>query len=129
MACTLQRRSARLARDRVARDCRVPAEPRARGLCLRRCRCLVHNHDRAGYGRAARRPGRNVADEAQDVLAVADARGFGRFGVIGGSGGGPHALACAALLHGRVERTACRGWLRWVTAGFLAIGGWWGWKR
>jgi pimeloyl-ACP methyl ester carboxylesterase len=43
----------------------------------------------------------------QDVLAVADAMGFERFGVIGGSGGGPHALACAALLPHRVERAAC----------------------
>jgi pimeloyl-ACP methyl ester carboxylesterase len=63
--------------------------------------------DRAGYGQSTRRPGRTVADEAQDVLAVADAMGFDRFSVIGGSGGGPHALACAALLPGRVERAAC----------------------
>jgi pimeloyl-ACP methyl ester carboxylesterase len=41
--------------------------------------------DRAGYGQSTRRPGRNVADEAQDVLADADAMGFDRFGVIGGS--------------------------------------------
>jgi pimeloyl-ACP methyl ester carboxylesterase len=45
---------------------------------------------------------------ARDVLAVADAMGFERFGVIGGSGGGPHALACAALLPHRVERAACQ---------------------
>lgn len=68
--------------------------------------CFVTT-DRAGYGQASRRPGRRVADEAQDVLAVADALGWGRFGVIGGSGGGPHALACAALLPDRVERAAC----------------------
>src|ERR1700733_1085164 len=54
--------------------------------------------DRAGYGQSARRRGRSVADDAQDVLAVADAMGFERFGVIGGSGGGPHAFACAACL-------------------------------
>ena len=63
--------------------------------------------DRAGYGQSTRRPGRSVADEAFDVLAVADAMGFERFGVTGGSGGGSHALACAALLPGRVERAAC----------------------
>lgn len=63
--------------------------------------------DRAGYGQSTRHPERNVADEAEDVLAVADAMGFELFGVIGGSGGGPHALACAALLPGRVERAAC----------------------
>lgn len=63
--------------------------------------------DRAGYGGSTRRPGRTVADEAGDVLAVADALGLRRFGVTGGSGGGPHALACAALLAGRVERVSC----------------------
>jgi pimeloyl-ACP methyl ester carboxylesterase len=63
--------------------------------------------DRAGYGQSTRRRGRSVADDAQDVLAVADVMGFERFGVIGGSGGGPHALACAALLSHRVERAAC----------------------
>ena len=71
------------------------------------CGVLYVTPDRAGYGQSTRRPGRNVADDAHDVLAVADAMGFERFGVIGGSGGGPHALACAALLAGRVERAAC----------------------
>jgi pimeloyl-ACP methyl ester carboxylesterase len=63
--------------------------------------------DRAGYGQSTRQAGRQVADEAADVLAVADALGLERFGVIGSSGGGPYALACAALLSGRVERAAC----------------------
>jgi pimeloyl-ACP methyl ester carboxylesterase len=36
------------------------------------------------------------------VAAIADALGIGRFAVLGHSGGGPHALACAALLPGRV---------------------------
>lgn len=64
--------------------------------------------DRAGYGLSTRHRGRSVAAEAADVLAVADALGFGEFAVVGGSGGGPHALACAALLAGRVERVACQ---------------------
>lgn len=64
--------------------------------------------DRAGYGLSTRHRGRSVAAEAADVLAVADALGFDRFAVVGGSGGGPHALACAALLAGRVERVACQ---------------------
>ena len=63
--------------------------------------------DRAGYGRSSRHRGRSVADEAWDVLAVADALGFDRFAVVG-SGGEPHALACSALLGGRVERVACQ---------------------
>lgn len=63
--------------------------------------------DRPGYGLSSRKPGRSVAHGAADVLALADALGLDRFGVTGGSGGGPHALACAALLGGRVERAAC----------------------
>lgn len=64
-------------------------------------------HDRAGYGRSDRHHGRNVADEVADVVAIADELGFDRFGVSGGSGGGPHVLACAALLPDRVVRATC----------------------
>ena len=62
--------------------------------------------DRPGYGGSTRRPGRSVADVAEDVRVLADAQGWDRFAVSGGSGGGPHALACAALLPGRVIRCA-----------------------
>jgi pimeloyl-ACP methyl ester carboxylesterase len=65
--------------------------------------CVV-THDRAGYGRSTRRHGRSVADAVDDVVAVADELGFDRFGVTGGSGGGPHALACAALRPDRILR-------------------------
>ena len=68
--------------------------------------CVV-THDRAGYGRSTRRRGRTVADEAEDVVLLADSLGFERFGVSGGSGGGPHVLACAALLPDRVIRATC----------------------
>ena len=68
--------------------------------------CLV-THDRAGYGRSDRRHGRRVADEAADVVVLADHLAFERFGVTGASGGGPRALACAALLPDRVVRAAC----------------------
>ena len=64
-------------------------------------------HDRAEYGRSDRHRGRCVADEAADVAALADELGFDRFGVTGGSGGGPHVLACAALLADRVVRAVC----------------------
>ena len=68
--------------------------------------CFV-THDRAGYGRSDRNHGRRVVDEAGDVKALADELGFDRFGVSGGSGGGPHVLACAALLSDRVVRATC----------------------
>jgi pimeloyl-ACP methyl ester carboxylesterase len=66
----------------------------------------VVTYDRPGYGGSDPRPGRTVADAAADVEAIADALGLERFCVMGTSGGGPHALACAALLPARVARTA-----------------------
>ncbi|WP_296667594.1 alpha/beta fold hydrolase, partial [Demequina sp.] len=59
--------------------------------------------DRPGYGGSTRQEGRCVADVAEDVAAVADELGVERFAVVGHSGGGPHALACAASLGGRVR--------------------------
>lgn len=61
-------------------------------------------YDRPGYGESTRMQGRIVADAVADVVAIADALGIDRFAVTGGSGGGPHALACAALLPDRVLR-------------------------
>jgi pimeloyl-ACP methyl ester carboxylesterase len=68
--------------------------------------CFV-THDRAGYGRSSRLRGRRVVDDVDDVRLIADELGFERFGVSGGSGGGPHALACAARLPARVIRATC----------------------
>ena len=56
---------------------------------------------RPGYERSTPRPGRRVADVAADVAAVLDVLGLDTFVTAGWSGGGPHALACAALLPGR----------------------------
>jgi pimeloyl-ACP methyl ester carboxylesterase len=61
---------------------------------------------RPGYGESDRRPGRSIADCAADVEAIADELGIERFHVLGESGGGSHALACAALLPGRVRAVA-----------------------
>jgi pimeloyl-ACP methyl ester carboxylesterase len=60
------------------------------------------SYDRPGYGGSTPNPGRDVASAAEDVAAVAEALGIDRFAVMGHSGGGPHALACAALLRERV---------------------------
>lgn len=57
-------------------------------------------YDRPGYGGSTRSPARRVAEAADDVRALAEARGWQRFAVTGHSGGGPHALACAALVPG-----------------------------
>lgn len=59
-------------------------------------------HDRPRYGGSSPLPGRNIASAAADTAAVADALGIDRFVVMGHSGGGSHALGCAALLQDRV---------------------------
>ena len=59
-------------------------------------------YDRPGYGGSTPVPGRTVGDAA----AIMDALGVERFVTWGISGGGPHALACAALLSDRVVAAA-----------------------
>lgn len=59
-------------------------------------------YDRPAYGGSDRRIGRDVASAAGDAAALVDALGIDRFAVMGHSGGGPHALACAAALPERV---------------------------
>jgi pimeloyl-ACP methyl ester carboxylesterase len=61
---------------------------------------------RPGYEGSTRAKGRNVADCTQDIVAVCDELGIDRFCVWGISGGGPHALAAAALLPDRVIAAA-----------------------
>ena len=58
-------------------------------------------HARPGYGESSPRPGRCVADVADDTAQVLDSLAVERFVTLGWSGGGPHALACAALLPDR----------------------------
>ncbi|MEA2159829.1 MAG: hypothetical protein QOD66_2209 [Solirubrobacteraceae bacterium] len=64
---------------------------------------------RPGYDSSSRHPGRSVADCAADVVAIADALAVDRFFTTGQSGGGPHALATAALLGDRVIAAATTG--------------------
>jgi pimeloyl-ACP methyl ester carboxylesterase len=62
---------------------------------------------RADYGGSSPLPDRDIASVAFDVGEIADALGIDRFAVMGASGGGPHSLACAALLPDRVVAAAC----------------------
>ncbi len=80
--------------------------PRPRSQLLHRLGIRLISFDRPGYGSSDRLPGRRVVDAALDVAAIADAYGLDQFAVVGRSGGGPHALACAALLSDRVSRAA-----------------------
>jgi pimeloyl-ACP methyl ester carboxylesterase len=56
------------------------------------------SYDRPGYGGSTPQPGRTVANAANDVAAIAKWLKLDRLSVWGISGGGPHTLACAALL-------------------------------
>jgi len=85
--------------------CRLTRYPNAE--LVRSAGVRMITHDRPGYGGSDRHRGRTVADAAGDVARIADSLGIGRFAVSGGSGGGPHALAVAALLGERVIRAAC----------------------
>lgn len=66
-------------------------DARARGIRL-------ITYERPGYGSSTVHPGRTVASAAKDVAAIAKELGINRLAVWGISGGGPHALTCAALL-------------------------------
>jgi len=63
-------------------------------------------YSRPGYGRSTPRPGRSIADAVEDVTALLDELEVGEFRALGWSGGGPHALACAALLPHRCRAAA-----------------------
>jgi pimeloyl-ACP methyl ester carboxylesterase len=60
------------------------------------------SYGRPSYGGSTPNAGRDVASAAADAARIADALGVERFAVMGASGGGPHALACAAVLGERV---------------------------
>ncbi len=71
-----------------------------------RTRARIVMYARPGYGASTAQPGRSVADAAGDTATILDALGIDEFVTAGWSGGGPHALACAALLADRCRATA-----------------------
>ena len=90
----------------------VAADAAARGLRL-------IGYDRPGYGGSTPQPGRTVADCAADVRAICTGFGIGRLAMWGISGGGPHLLACAALLPDLVTAAASLASLAPAGAGGL----------
>jgi len=58
--------------------------------------------DRPGYGISDFKPGRNLIDWPDDVVELADHFGLDRFKVLGISGGGPYAAACAYKIRQRL---------------------------
>jgi pimeloyl-ACP methyl ester carboxylesterase len=63
-------------------------------------------YERPGYGASTVHRGRSVANATDDVVTIAKQLSLTRLLIWGVSGGGPHALACAALLPGLVAATA-----------------------
>jgi len=67
--------------------------------------------DRPDYGGSSAQGGRRVSGAADLAARVADAAGVESYVAVGHSGGGPHALACAALLGERVTAVVSIGGL------------------
>jgi pimeloyl-ACP methyl ester carboxylesterase len=63
-------------------------------------------YSRPGYATSTRNAGRTVASMAADVTELLDQLGIDEFYTVGGSGGGPHAIACAALFPERCLASA-----------------------
>jgi pimeloyl-ACP methyl ester carboxylesterase len=85
----------------------LPFAPFVEALAERGLRYV--SFSRPGYGSSTRREGREVVDVVEDAAAVLDAIGADRCYLIGWSGGGPHALACAARMPERVIAAATIG--------------------
>ncbi|MEA2294063.1 MAG: hypothetical protein QOE86_1702 [Solirubrobacteraceae bacterium] len=94
----------------------APLPPLVSAAAARGIRLL--SYGRPSYGGSSPNLGRDVAAAAADVAQLADALGVTRFAVMGASGGGPHALACAALLPHRVTGAVCLAGLAPRTSDF-----------
>ena len=79
---------------------------------------FVVTMSRAGYSTSTRREGRNAASVVADVDAVLDALGRDDYLAVGWSGGGPHALASAALGAPRCRAAFCLAGVAPIDAGF-----------
>ncbi len=79
-------------------------EPMTEATLARGLRLVTYS--RPGYGDSDRAEGRSIGDCAADVATILDAVGADLCLTMGASGGGPHALAVAALLPDRVRAVA-----------------------
>jgi len=97
--------------------CRIQSSALARACHDHGLRLVTY--DRAGAGDSTRHPGRLIADVAADVNALLDHLRADRCLTAGKSGGGPHALATAALLPDRVAAVASLAGVAPFEDGFL----------
>jgi pimeloyl-ACP methyl ester carboxylesterase len=89
--------------------------------------------DRPGHGLSDFKRGRKILDWPDDVIELADALQVDRFAVLGYSGGGPYAAACAFKISGRLTATAivsgmgpveapgCKDGMSWIYAGKASV--------
>jgi pimeloyl-ACP methyl ester carboxylesterase len=92
--------------------------------------------DRPGYGLSDAKHGRTFLEWPDDVVELADALALERFAVLGISGGGPYASACAFEIVERLTATAivcgmgpaaapgCKEGASWIFPGKLAVLRW-----
>src|SRR4051812_20094274 len=100
----------------------VPYPPTTRAAADNGLRLVTYG--RPGYGRSTPKPGRSVADAVSDTVTVLDHLGAGKFVTMGHSGGGPHALACAALLPDRcLAAASVAGVAPWEAEGLDVMAG------
>jgi len=60
--------------------------------------------NRPGYGDSDFQPKRSLLDWPDDIVELADSLGINKFSVVGGSGGGPYAIACAYKIPDRIKK-------------------------
>ncbi|KAK6343701.1 hypothetical protein TWF730_011291 [Orbilia blumenaviensis] len=67
----------------------------------------IYSLERPGFGISTFQEGRKITDYPSDVLAFANGMGIRRFSIMGASGGGPYAIACARFLPKEVMAGVC----------------------
>src|SRR5574341_1236813 len=77
-------------------------EPRLLDSLCSELRLRLVAPDRPGYGLSEFQTGRTLLDWPMDVCALADHLGTEQFALLGVSGGGPYAIACAAMITNRL---------------------------
>jgi pimeloyl-ACP methyl ester carboxylesterase len=97
----------------------IPMEAR---VCAAQRRIRLIGIDRPGIGSSTPYQYDTVFAFAEDLRTIADTLGIDKFEVIGLSGGGPYALACAAAMSDRVVAAGVLGGVA-PTSGSDAIGG------
>jgi pimeloyl-ACP methyl ester carboxylesterase len=78
--------------------------------------------ERPGLGLSSPQPARTLLDTAHDVRAFGEALQLGRFSVLGESGGGPYALACAHELPDLLDQVVVVGGLGPATSPAATVG-------